>query len=126
LHHLSEGHLNDREVEKHQTNKMSLQDVVSATNEQNEALPLWRELCDFCEVTPPLTAQAPSRISSTAGLALKLNPLTNSVFKLRLHACFYSGGKSRMLKLLGFTRFRALALPLIATWAPGVRKAVEY
>ncbi len=31
-------------------------------------------------------------VSDESGLALKLNPLTNSMFKLRLNACFYSGG----------------------------------
>jgi hypothetical protein len=37
----------------------------------------------------------PSRPGCPSGLALKLNPLTNSMFKLRLNACFYSGGEKQ-------------------------------
>jgi hypothetical protein len=61
----------------------------------------------------------------TAG-TLKLNPLSNLMFKLLFLLCFYSGGKSKMLKLLGFTRCRVLALSHAATSAPGVTKPGEY
>jgi hypothetical protein len=35
------------------------------------------------------------------------------MFKLLFLLCFYSGGKSKMLKLLGFTRSRVLALSML-------------
>jgi hypothetical protein len=46
-----------------------------------------------------------------SGLTLNLYPLSNVMFKLLFLLCFYYGGKSKMLKLLGFTRSRVLALP---------------
>jgi hypothetical protein len=48
------------------------------------------------------------------------------MFKLLFLLCFYSGGKIKMLKLLGCNRSRVSALPQAATSAPGVRKAGEY
>jgi hypothetical protein len=43
-------------------------------------------------------------MSEIQQLTLKLNPLSNLMFKLLYLLCFNSGGKSKMLKLLGFTR----------------------
>jgi hypothetical protein len=58
-----------------------------------------------------LRDESPGYDYQSPGLTLKLDPLSNLMFKMLFLLCFSSGGKSKTLKLLGFTRSRVLALP---------------